>query len=101
MRTRADYDRAWALVREVIHAWDPYDLIGQGAPDDEWDAQIASIVAQVPHMRSPDDATQAIHRVFRLWLSPEAPTLLECSPPGRRLFQALVDADLVADPDRP
>ena len=36
MRTRADYDHAFGVVRQVIHAWDPYDLIGGGAPPDEW-----------------------------------------------------------------
>lgn len=64
MRTRADYGRAFAAVRQVIHRWDPYGLISGGAPADEWDSEIASVVSQIPHIKSESDATRVISEVF-------------------------------------
>jgi hypothetical protein len=48
LSSRDDYDRAFAIVRKVIAEWDPYGLIGGGAPLDEWDSAVAKILAQVP-----------------------------------------------------
>lgn len=64
MRSKSDYKRAVRVVREVVHAWDPYRLIAGGAPDDEFDHEIASVVAQIPRIRSARDASHALSRVF-------------------------------------
>jgi hypothetical protein len=93
MRTRADYDRAFAAVREVIHRWDPYGLIKSGAPDDEWNSEIASVVAQIPHIKSENDAAQAISRVFSQAFQPEGFALPDCSDVGRQLLSAIQNLD--------
>ena len=96
MRTRADYDRALAVVRDVIHEWDPYALIAGGAPADEWDGEIASVVAQIPRIKSQDDAAHAVSRVFASALEPEGFSPADCAEVGRRLYLALADAGLLA-----
>lgn len=97
MRTRADYDRAFAIVRDAIHAWDPYRLIAGGAPADEWDSEIASVVAQIPRIRSQSDAAHAISRVFSSALEPEGFGPEDCARVGRRLYSSLCEAGLLPD----
>ena len=53
MRTNADYDRAFALVRGVLNEWDPYGLIADGFPANEWDSEVASVVAAIPRISLP------------------------------------------------
>ena len=96
MRTRADYDRAFAVVREVIHAWDPYALIRGGAPHDEWDSEIASVVAQVPRIKSENDAAHAVSCVFSSAFQPESFSPTDCAEVGKQLYLALADAGFVA-----
>jgi hypothetical protein len=89
MRTRADYERAIEAVREVIHRWDPYGLLGSGCPPDEFDREIAAVVAQVPRIRSRADATQALSRAFSSAFDPERFRPEDCAAGGAELFEAL------------
>jgi hypothetical protein len=96
MRTRAEYDRAFAVVREVVHEWDPYALIGGGAPRDEWDSEIASLVAQLPRIKSQNDAAHAVSRVFSSAFQPDGFSPADCAEVRRRLYSSLADAGLLA-----
>lgn len=89
MRTRADYDRVFALVRGVINAWDPTGLIAGSAPADEWEEEIARLVAQVPQIRSEADAVDAVSRIFTASLAPVEVSAAECARVGRALYEAL------------
>lgn len=51
MRSREDHDHALAIVRDIVHSWDLLSLRAGGAPADERDREIASLVAQVPRDR--------------------------------------------------
>lgn len=95
MRTRADYDRAFAVVREVIHEWDPYALISGGGPRDEWDSEIASLVPHVQRIKSHNDAAHAVSRVFSSAFQPEGFSPEDCAEVGKRLYSALADAGLL------
>jgi hypothetical protein len=95
MRTGSDYDRAITLVRQVIHEWDPYSLLRSGAPMDEWDHEIASIVAQIPRIASERDAMHAVSRVFSSAFQPEGFGVEDCADVGRRLFAALTESGIL------
>lgn len=97
MRTRADYDRAFAVVRQVIREWDPYALIAGGAPDDEWDHEIASLVAQIPRIASEKDAAHAVSRVFSSAFQPEGFSPADCETVGKRLYLSLAESGLAAN----
>jgi hypothetical protein len=97
MHAREDYDRAVAVVRDIIHAWDPYALVGGcGAPADEWDGEIARIVARIPHIASEEDATLLISNVFAEAFQPEEFRPSDCVAVGRRLFSVLISSGLLA-----
>ena len=59
MLTKGDYKKACDIVRAVIHAWDPYSLLASGCPADEFESEIASVVAQIPRINSETDAASA------------------------------------------
>jgi len=41
MKTREEHDAAFRVVRAAIASWDPYRMLGGGAPKGEWDHEIA------------------------------------------------------------
>ncbi len=93
MRNRTDYERAFALVREVIHQWDPYDLMSGGAPKSEFDNEIARILTYIPKIKTESDAAQAISEVFTTAFEPKGFSLSDCAEVGRRLFASLTALD--------
>ncbi|MFC7301085.1 hypothetical protein [Cognatiluteimonas weifangensis] len=70
MKDRREYEKAVEIIGCVIRAWDPYSLIAEGAPADEFNGQIAKITAKVPTFRSPSDAAQVISAVFSASFGP-------------------------------
>lgn len=95
MQTRHDYERAFEVVREVIHKWDPYGLLEIGAPAHEFDHEIARLVAQITHITSDADAANAVSRVFSQAFHPEGFGPLDCAEVGSHLFRALTASGLV------
>src|SRR5688572_7024510 len=64
MKSREDYDRAVVLTRTLVREWDPGGMLRKGAPDDEWDDEIARLVARIPRVAGADDAGRHIAEVF-------------------------------------
>ena len=95
LRNRADYDRAFDVVRSAINEWDPYGLVGGGAPPDEWDSEVASIVAQIPRIANARDAAHAVSRTFAGSLHHKGFSPEDCETVGARLFRGLVAARIL------
>ena len=96
MKNREDYDKAIEIIGAVIRAWDPYGLIANGSPIDEFDAEIAMLTTKVPRIRSIDDAAQAVSIVFSEQFEPEKFSPADCFEPGQEIFIALKQAKLIA-----
>jgi hypothetical protein len=77
------------VVRRAIHDWDPYELLANGAPPDEFDREIASIVAQIPRISSGMDATLAVSRVFSSSFQADLFKPEHCVEVGKRLYEDL------------
>lgn len=84
-----------AVVRKVIHEWDPYQLIAGGAPDDEWDDEIMSIVGRVSNLKTEAEIIVAISEVFSKSFQPAGFALNDCAEVGQRLFTELNKAGLI------
>ena len=52
-------------LKVLINAWDPYGLIDEGAPTDEFESEITKILAGLSKCKSSDDATKLIADIFR------------------------------------
>jgi hypothetical protein len=97
MKDRRDYEKAIEIIGRIIRAWDPYCLIAEGAPSDEFDGEIAKITAKVAGFRSPSDAAQAISEVFLASFGPEERfSATDCSGPGEQIFLELGRAKLLS-----
>jgi hypothetical protein len=64
VRTRGQYDQALAICRDAIAHWDPFALLAGGAPPDEYNAEVSSLVPKLSGARSGDDVARAIEEVF-------------------------------------
>ena len=64
MEDRSDYGQAVEIIGGAIRAWDPYCPIAEGAPSDEFDAEIAKISARARGFHSAPDVARAISDVF-------------------------------------
>jgi hypothetical protein len=96
MKTRDDYERALQAVREVVHRLDPYDLLGGCfCPPDEFDNEIALVVAQIRRIRSRTDAAHVLLRVFSAAFEPERFRPVDCATVGTELYEALAAEGLL------
>lgn len=89
MKTKSEYKLALQIVRTIIHEWDPYSLLAGGAPDDEFDREIASVASQVTRIKSQADAAHVISRVFSSAFEHEGFSAKDCAEVGAKLFDAL------------
>jgi hypothetical protein len=85
----AAYQLALQVVGAVVREWDPYSLIAGGAPADEFDSEIAGVVAQLPRIKSEKEAALALSRVFSSAFEAERFTPEKCAEAGKKLFAAL------------
>jgi len=97
MPTKKEIDRAIQICRGVITDWDPYSLIANGAPSDEFDSEILAVVGQLDRIRSRNDAVHAVSRVFSFAFEPEYFGFHACADVGATLFEQLVQAKLVVN----
>jgi hypothetical protein len=95
MKSHNDHNKAIEVTRAVVHAWDPYSLLQQGAPRDEFDPEIAELITYVPKITCASDATQAISLVFSRAFEPELFTNDSCSEVGESWYNGLSQAGLV------
>jgi hypothetical protein len=86
---RKQYEQMWDVTAAVVKAWDPYGLLAGGAPEDELDSEITSLVAQIPRMASATDAAHAVARIFGSSFAPERFTPQSCADVGEKLYAAL------------
>ena len=95
MKSRADYEKALAVVGSVIREWDPYCLLAHGAPLDEFDAEIAKVVMHIPRIRSPQDAASALSTVFSHAFEADLFLPEACAAQGEALYDSLSKAGLL------
>jgi hypothetical protein len=62
---RQAYKDAVAAVREVVNKFDPMGLLKIGAPEDEYDPEVAGLVRLVMRRETFDD--QAVAAVWQRW----------------------------------
>jgi hypothetical protein len=95
LKTKADYERAFAVVTRVVHEWDPYGLIEVGAPSDEFDPEVRDIIPRLAEIRSPLDASELLSEVFGRWFGPEDFPLSSCMEAGQALYLSLRKEEFV------
>jgi hypothetical protein len=95
MKSPTSNDKAIEVTRAVVHAWDPYSLLQQGAPIDEFDGEITQLVTYIPKVANVSDATKVVSLVFSRAFEPKLLTPESCSDVGENWFKSLCEAGLV------
>jgi hypothetical protein len=54
-------------VREAINRHDPIGLRELGAPDDEYDSEVSTILPRLVQCNDVDEALDAVHSEFEAW----------------------------------
>jgi hypothetical protein len=96
MQTRAQYDQTFQLVREVIASWDPYSLIAGGAPPDEFDDEVARLVARLRGATSSTDVAEAVLRIFGEAFGESGFDVGSCSEVGQQIYSRISAAGLLS-----
>ena len=95
MRTRQEYDRAFAILRDAIGRWDPYALMANGSPPDEFDGPIAAILPILRNARNPADVAAAISSVFSRAFEEKGFEPAACADVGVDVFARLQSEGLL------
>lgn len=86
---KAEYRELTALVSDIISEWDPYQLIGSGAPRGEFDAEVSLVAAQIRRIKSALDAAEVLSAVFSSAFGAHLFDVEACRDVGERLFLQL------------
>lgn len=92
---KAEYRELLAIVARVVADWDPYALLENGAPSDEFAHEVALVAAQVPGVKSASDAVRVISEVFSSAFESKSFGANTCDVVGERLFAELKESGFV------
>ena len=63
----AAYGSLYADVSHLLREADPLDLIAMGAPDDEYDPEVSTILPRLREARAAVDVQRIVHEEFVRW----------------------------------
>ena len=68
---KAVYGTLYTEVSRLVREADPIRLIVIGAPDDEYDPEVSTILPRLREAKSPDDVQRIVHEEFTHWFGAE------------------------------
>ncbi len=74
---RQAYGDLYIDVSRLVREADPIGLIAMGAPSDEYDPEVSTILPRLRDATSADDLQRIIHEEFVYWFSTEVAGPLE------------------------
>ncbi|MBI3001412.1 MAG: hypothetical protein HYY46_23605 [Deltaproteobacteria bacterium] len=68
---KAKYGTLYVEVSRLVREADPIRLIVIGAPDDEYDPEVSTILPRLREAKSSDDVQRIVHEEFTYWFGAE------------------------------
>ena len=68
---KAAYGDLYTEVSRLMREADPIRLIAIGAPGDEYDPEVSTILPRLREAKSPDDVQRIVHEEFAHWFGAE------------------------------
>src|SRR3989338_5351665 len=68
---KAAYGTLYTEVSQLLREADPIRLIVIGAPDDEYDVEVSTILPRLREAKSPRDVQRIMHEEFVQWFGAE------------------------------
>ena len=79
----------YEIVAKHIREWDPYGLLRTGAPDDEFDSEIAAVTPRILPDSSRHEIAAVLSAVFSSAFEPEPFTVPMCYDVADRISRDL------------
>jgi hypothetical protein len=98
MKTREEYEQAFRILRKAVASWDPLGLLGGGAPEDEWDHEIASLLPKIQRAKSASDVAHELAIVFGESTGDTSISIKETSDVAAEIFLQLKTGGLLKSP---
>jgi hypothetical protein len=68
------YGERFFMLRKIINKHDPIGLIKIGAPEDEYDAEVATIIVQLYDKKTETEILELVYTEFLRWFNEESTT---------------------------
>ncbi|GAM12370.1 DUF1871 family protein [Mesobacillus selenatarsenatis] len=76
----------FSIVKEVIDAWDPFNLLAIHCPDDEYDEEIKDIVEILPKVNSAGELAIEINKIMYKAFEEDFKKSMDCLKIGERML---------------
>ncbi|MBR3167446.1 MAG: ATP-grasp domain-containing protein [Erysipelotrichaceae bacterium] len=83
--TRTFFD----VIKECVDRWDPYNLLGTGCPQDEFDREVQMIRERIRKDSSLDEINTAVSEVFSKQFEPEYFQPHQCTSVSNEIFEVI------------
>jgi hypothetical protein len=90
MKNTDEYKKTFSIIKKEINKWDPYELINCGAPDNEFDDEIAKIVVNLKNISSENSLKAIISNIFAENFEADCFTPEECEEVAKRIKESLI-----------
>ena len=80
------YKTMFSELTQIINDWDPYGLIDGGAPADEFEAEVAKVLAGLAKSHSVKDVVQLVSDVFSESFEKEKFSVKSCKEVGKKVY---------------
>lgn len=68
---KAQYDGLYSNVARLLRAADPIGLIAVGAPDDEYEPEVSTLLPRLREANAAGDVQRIVHEEFVRWFGPD------------------------------
>lgn len=83
---KKQYKHHFKELRAIINEWDPYSLIAEGAPVDEFESEVGEVLAGLPKCKNQDDAVGLVSKVFSKAFEPDLFKPEHCTEVGQKVY---------------
>ena len=77
---KRQYQKLFNEVRAVLNRHDPWGLLADGAPQDEYEPEVGTILPRLLQAQSPEEVHRMVAEEFQAWFGP-APALVDARFP--------------------
>jgi len=86
---KATHGALYTEVSRLVREADPIRLVVRGAPDDEYDVEVRTILPRLREAKSPEDVQRIVHEEFVHWFSAEiAGPAAEYAEVSKKIWEA-------------
>lgn len=71
---KEEYGKDFMELREIVNRHDPIDLLGKGAPEDEYDPEVKTLIVSLDRSMSEEAVHDRIYHEFRRWFGSRSTT---------------------------